>query len=430
MSEPAFVRDLAGEPERISVRRSLLDQLARRLLFSRLERLAQGRVVWSEAGEPERTFGPGGRTADGNALASRVRVHDPRAYRQIVFGGTIGAADAYTDGLWSASDLPALIRIMARQREIHSGLDRGVGRAVALVERAAHALRRNSRRGSRRNIEAHYDLGNDFFASFLDETMMYSCALFEHTGATLEEASLAKLDLVCRKLELSPGDRVIEIGTGWGGFALHAATKYGCRVVTTTISPAQRELAARRFHEAGVADRIELLDRDYRDLPALGRRFPKLVSIEMIEAVGERYLTRYLETVAALLEPGGRALIQAITVPYRLYADYRRGADFIQRRVFPGSFLPSVADLLARTARATDLELGDLEELTPHYATTLRHWRERLTARAPELRRAGTPERLLRLWEFYFSYCEGGFAERVIGDVHLLFRRPGAEVAA
>ncbi|MEO8275256.1 MAG: cyclopropane-fatty-acyl-phospholipid synthase family protein, partial [Thermoanaerobaculia bacterium] len=361
-----------------------IDRLARRALFARLSELREGEIVWREAGQPPQRFGPAGARADrhGEAnLAAEVTVHSPSAYRAIAFGGTVGAADAFTAGLWSSPDLVSLIRLLARQRELHARIDSGWAWAVSLARKVAHAARANSRSGSRRNIAAHYDLGNDFFAQILDPTLSYSCALFESPDSSLEAASLAKIDLICRKLELGRDDELLEIGTGWGALAIHAASHYGCRVTTTTISPSQFALAATRIAEVGLSDRITLLAVDYRDLPLLGRKFDKVVSVEMIEAVGERFLDAFLSTVGLMLEDDGRALVQAITVPDRLFADYRKGADFIQRRIFPGSFLPAMADLLTRAGRVTDLSLVDVEELTPHYATTLRCWRENLLAR-------------------------------------------------
>jgi cyclopropane-fatty-acyl-phospholipid synthase len=288
--------------------------------------------------------------------------------------------------------------------------------------RAWHALRPNTRRGARRNIAAHYDLGNDFFALFLSPDLMYSSALWAGEDDTLEAASTRKLDAVCRQLELRPGDRVVEIGTGWGGFALHAAREYGCHVTTTTISREQHALASARVAEAGLGDRVTLLLEDFRDLRGT---YDKLASIEMVEAIGARNLDAYFERIGGLLRPGGLALVQAITIEDHRYAQALRGVDFIRRHVFPGSFIPSVAALVAAKARAGDLALDALQDFGLSYARTLQAWRERFLAHLPQARALGFDERFLRLWEFYLAYCEGGFRERSIGVAHLRLRKPG-----
>ena len=293
-------------------------------------------------------------------------------------------------------------------------------RAANALARWAHRARANTRRGSRRNIREHYDLGNDFYALFLDDTLTYSCGVFEHPGATMREASIAKLDRICRKLELAGGQRVLEIGTGWGGFALHAAGRYGCHVTTTTISEAQRTEAGRRFAAAGLADRIHLLGVDYRDL---GGAYDRVVSIEMIEAVGGANLPAFFAKCAALLKEDGAMAVQAITMPDRDWASYLRAPDFIQRYVFPGSCVPSLGAMLAAAGR-TDLRVVDVESLGPHYAETLRRWRARFLSRLDEVRAQGRSERFLRLWDYYLSYCEAGFEERYVDDLQLVWGRP------
>jgi cyclopropane-fatty-acyl-phospholipid synthase len=287
--------------------------------------------------------------------------------------------------------------------------------------RAWHALRPNTRGGSRRNIAAHYDLGNDFFALFLSPDLMYSSALWEGDDDTLEQASTRKLEAVCRQLQLQPGDRVVEIGTGWGGFALHAARHYGCHVTTTTISREQHALATRRVAEAGLQDRVTLLREDFRDLRGT---YDKLASIEMVEAIGARNLDAYFAKIGALLHPGGRALVQAITIEDHRYAQALGSVDFIKRHVFPGSFIPSVAALVAAKARASDLALDALSDFGPSYARTLQAWRQRFLAQLPQVRAQGFDERFVRLWEYYLAYCEGGFRERSIGVAHLALRKP------
>jgi cyclopropane-fatty-acyl-phospholipid synthase len=291
------------------------------------------------------------------------------------------------------------------------------------LRKVLHWAARNTRSGSRRNIAAHYDLGNEFFALFLDPTMMYSSAVFEHPAMTLEEAQVAKLERICRRLDLRPGERVLEIGTGWGGFALHAAGRYGCQVTTTTISEEQYALARERIHEAGLQGRVTLLKQDYRDLRG---RYDKLVSIEMIEAVGHQYFGTFFARCGALLEPQGRMLLQAITIADQRYEAARKGVDFIKRYIFPGCCIPSVTALVNAASAASDLRLVHLDDIGPHYATTLRLWRENLLGNIGAVRGLGYSEAFIRMWEFYLAYCEAGFAERMLGDVHAVFAKPGA----
>jgi cyclopropane-fatty-acyl-phospholipid synthase len=406
-----------------------MERIARRLVIHDLASLSGGLLEVTEhrpGGDDMLRLGQPG--PDG--LIARLEVRDPAFWTRIVFGGSIGAAEAFVEELWTSPEPTALIRLIARNPAINNGLETGVAAWVQRTYRHWHDARDNSKEGSRTNIAAHYDLGNDFFGRFLDPTMMYSCGVFADPAATLEEAQIAKLDLICRKLGLGPDHDVVEIGTGWGGFAIHAARTTGCRVWTTTISPAQHAEAERRIRDAGLEDRITLLSSDYRDLPeTLGRgRFDRLVSIEMIEAVGEPYLDRYLQTCADLLRPDGVALIQAIVMAESQYETYRTGTDFIQRYIFPGSFLPSVIDL-RRRALATSLELVQLDDLTPHYPPTLRAWADAVTEHESELVAQGYSADFLRLWHFYLAYCEGGFMERATGDVHLLFAQPEAALS-
>lgn len=396
-----------------------LDRRLREAVRARFDGLQDGVLTLREGGREERFGRP---AADG--LVAEVRIHDPGAWTDIAVGGTVGAGEAYMDGAWDTDDLASVVRLFARNREALEGLDSGWSRLRAPVLRAAHWARRNTRRGSRRNIAGHYDLGNDLFRLMLDPTLMYSCAVFE-PGDSLEQASRRKLDRICRKLELAPGDEVVEIGTGWGGFAIHAAGEYGARVTTTTISREQHRLADERVREAGLADRVTILLHDYRDLPrVVGRRFPKAVSIEMIEAVGLRFLDRYFGVCRDLLEPGGRMVVQAITIADPLYDAYRRSVDFIQRYVFPGGALPSMGAIRRAVARAGDLAIVDLDDITEHYVTTLCRWRDNFRANLDQVRGLGYSERFVRMWEFYLGYCEGGFAERTIGDVQLTLTRP------
>jgi cyclopropane-fatty-acyl-phospholipid synthase len=325
------------------------------------------------------------------------------------------------DGDWQCDDLVSLVRLLVRNRELLDGMERGLARLSGWAQRGWRALRRNTRRGSRGNIAAHYDLGNEFFSLFLSPDLMYSAALWAGADDTLEQASARKLDAVCRKLALQPTDRVVEIGTGWGGFAIHAATHVGCHVTTATISRAQFALAKERVAMAGLSDRVRVLLCDYRNLEG---RFDKLVSIEMIEAVGAQYLDTYFAKITELLRPDGLALIQAITVEDHRYAQALRSVDFIQRHVFPGSFIPSLQAILSSKSRVSDLALIGAVDFGLSYARTLAAWRERFRAQLPAVHALGFDDRFIRLWDYYLSYCEGGFRERSIGVAHLLFSRP------
>jgi cyclopropane-fatty-acyl-phospholipid synthase len=395
-----------------------LSRIVRRRLHAQLAALRGGEIELREGGETS-VFGPRG----ASGLRAAVEVRDPAFYRRLATGGTLGAAESWLRGEWNASDLTALIRILLRDAPALGALDRGMPAWCERLLRPRQALRGNTRRGSRRNVAAHYDLGNDFFAEFLDPTLTYSAGIFERPDVTMEEASLAKYERICRKLELAPADHVLEIGTGWGGFCLHAAGRHGCRITTTTISAAQRALAAERVAAAGLADRVAVLGSDYRDLRGT---FDKVVAIEMIEAVGHAHLASWFRACGARLVPAGRALVQAIVIRDQSYANARRTVDFIKRYVFPGGCLPSVGALVDAAARASDLRLVHLEELGPHYAETLRRWRRSLLENRARILALGYPERLLRIFEFYFGYCEAGFEERHIGVAQLVFERPGS----
>ena len=392
------------------------DKFLRQRVLQRLSALGHGHLLVNDAlGSAE--FG---RAGDGPAVV--LDVLDPGFYRALAGNGSVGAGEAYMDGLWHCSDLVALVRLLVRNRDLLDGMETGSARLGGLAMKAIHLLRRNTRSGSRRNIAAHYDLGNEFFRLFLSEDLMYSSAYWTGAGDTLEAASTRKLDLICRKLALGPDDHVVEIGTGWGGFAVHAAKHYGCRVTTTTISREQHDLAAARIQQAGLGDRITLLQSDYRDLTG---QYDKLVSIEMIEAVGADFQDSYFAQIGRLLKPEGLALVQAITIEDHRYEQALASVDFIKRHVFPGCFIPSVSAMLASKTRSSDLALVGLEDFGLSYARTLQAWRERFLAQLPAVRAQGYDERFVRMWEFYLAYCEGGFRERAIGVSHLLMARPG-----
>ena len=397
---------------------SALDRFLRRRLIAQLAGMQHGRLILRD---PAGTVELGATTLAPGDLVVHVEVRDLAFYRALAGQGTVGAGDAWIDGLWRCDDPVALVRLLVRNRALLDGMESGLAYLGGFALRGWHALNRNTRAGSRRNIAAHYDLGNEFFQLFLSRDLMYSSAYWAE-GDDLEAASTRKLDLICRKLDLKPGDHVIEIGTGWGGFALHAARHYGCRVTTTTISREQHRLASERVAAAGLADRITVLLKDYRDLDG---RYDKLVSIEMIEAIGASWLDAYFAQVGKLLKPDGVALIQAITIEDHRYAQALKAVDFIKRFVFPGSFIPSINAMIAAKTRASDLALVAQEDFGDSYARTLQAWRERFLARLPEVREQGFDERFIRMWEFYLAYCEGGFRERSIGVSHLLLAKRG-----
>lgn len=393
------------------------DRWLRQAVFAQLGKLQHGCVTVMDA-EGEHPFG---QTSPEFPLCATVMIHDPNAYRRLALRGSIGGGEGYMAGEWSCADLPSLVRIFVLNQEALQGLEHGLTRLVMPLFRRLYARRDNTESGSRLNIAAHYDLGNEFYRLFLDETLMYSSAIFPTPDAGLREASIAKLERICRKLELQPDDHLLEIGSGWGGFALYAAQHYGCRVTTTTISREQYELTRERVRAAGLAERVTVLCQDYRDLRG---SFDKLASIEMIEAVGERHLQTYFRACADLLKPHGMMLLQAITVADQKYEQYRNEVDFIRHYIFPGGFLPSLTAMADTLGRATDLRIFHLEDIGAHYATTLRHWRERFLGNLERVRALGFPDTFIRMWEYYLCYCEGGFRERAIGTVQLLLTKP------
>lgn len=386
-------------------------------LESLLRELVECEITLVQEGQ-SRVFG----TPSGpDPIRLHVRVHDPEMFRRIALGGSVGVAEAYMEGQWTSDDLVGLVRIFLRNRDLLDRMETGVARIAGTLLRFWHSLRRNTAGGSKKNIAAHYDLGNPLFKLFLDDNLMYSSALYADPSESLEVASRRKLDRICQKLDLQPGDRVMEIGTGWGGFALHAAQHYGCHITTTTISAEQHDLAAQRIGAAGLADRVTLLKSDYR---ALTGKFDKLVSIEMIEAIGHQYLGTYFGKIDELLTEEGAALIQAITIEDYRYERALTDIDFIKRHIFPGSFIPSVGAMCNAVAKSSRLRLINLEDIGDSYALTLREWRKRFLARLPEVRALGYPERFVHMWDYYLAYCEGGFMERTIGDVQMLLAKP------
>ncbi|MEM7279686.1 MAG: cyclopropane-fatty-acyl-phospholipid synthase family protein [Pseudomonadota bacterium] len=411
ISSPAFLSAV--------VRPTRLEKLARKIVHSRLQALVRGELTVRE-GENVDVYGA---SAADSELRAELQVHHPSFYSDIAFGGSIGAGEAYMAGHWSSSDLCDLLRLLLINRDVLENLDSGLAALVQPARKMLHWLNRNTRDGSRKNIAAHYDLGNEFYALWLDPKMMYSSAYFDTATTSLEVAATAKLERICRKLELSGDDSVVEIGTGWGGFAIYATQNYGCHVTTTTISREQYELASERVRKAGLEDKITLLFEDYRDL---GGQYDKLVSIEMIEAVGHQFHESFFQKCCELLKPDGQMLLQAITIADQQYDRYIKGVDFIRRYIFPGGCLTSVTDMARVMTRKTDMRILHTEDIGPHYARTLQQWNERFFGRIDAVREMGYSETFVRMWEFYLCYCEAAFLERSIGTVQMLIMRPGA----
>jgi cyclopropane-fatty-acyl-phospholipid synthase len=395
--------------------RALLDSLRRRAAHAVFARIRRGSLTVVD-GTNRVTYG------EPDGVSATAVVHDGAAYGAILVGGSVGAGESYMRGEWTCDDLPSLARLFVRNLDALGALDGGSAsfRQIAR-DLVTKVTRRNTRGGSRRNIARHYDLPKELFESFLDPSLTYSSAIFESPTTALEEAQRAKNDRICKKLALTPRDHLLEIGTGWGALALHAASTYGCRVTTTTVSAEQHKVASERVHALGLSGLVEVLLSDYRDLRGT---FDKLVSVEMVEAVGHEYLDTFLRVASDRLAKDGLLLLQAITICDRYYAEHKEHVDFIKEHIFPGSSIPSVTSLIDAAARTKDLTLFHFEDITSHYARTLRAWRERLLANASAVRRLGYSEELLRMWEVYLAYCEAGFEERYLGSVQMLFAKP------
>ncbi len=385
-------------------------------MTGRLAGLRAGRL---ELRTPRGVTVLGAPSADG--LHAIVEMRDERAWQALLTGGSVGAGEAYAAGWWTSPDPYAVARLMVRNRAALESLEGGLARLAMPFLKLRHALNRNTRSGARRNIAAHYDLSNDFFAAWLDPTMAYSCGIFADQDVSLEQATIAKYERLCRRLDLRPGERLLEIGSGWGGLALHAARRFGVQVTTITISARQQAEAQARVRAAGLEDRVEVLLCDYRDLRG---RWDKAVSVEMIEAVGAEYLDSFYAALSDRLEPHGAAALQVITIADRHYAAALKRVDFIQRHIFPGSFIPSLAALAGACARSSDLTAVHFEDFGPHYARTLLAWRQRFHHAASRIGELGFDERFRRLWDFYFIYCAGGFAGRQIGLAQILYAKP------
>ncbi len=395
-----------------STRLTWVQALVRRRLLTWLASLKGGQIQFTDA-HTRATFGQ--LTAE---LRAEWHINDPQFYSYLAAQGSLGLAESYLREHWQTDDLTKFLQILCRNLDRTTGVATSLSKVFQRFQYFASRLDPNSRNGSRRHIAAHYDLSNPFFELFLDPTLMYSSAWFEKPNMSLHDASLAKLDRVCGKLQLQPTDRLLEIGTGWGGLALHAASQFGCHVTTTTISPAQFHKASERVQQAGLNDKIELLTADYRDL--IGQ-FDKLVSIEVIEAIGERHLDDFFRQCNALLRPGGRCVMQAIVMPEQRYAAYRRNIDFIQKYIFPGGFLPSISAIQSAVGRTSQFRLESIEDISPHYARTLEHWRQRFLDRVADVRALGFDDRFIRMWEYYLCYCEAAFRERSVRVVQIVW---------
>jgi cyclopropane-fatty-acyl-phospholipid synthase len=397
--------------------KSITQRLAKAMVIKQFSKLTKGQLIVNENGN---NYIFGSKNND-FPVSATINVLSNEMYSEIAAKGLNGAAEAFVKGLWSSDDLTRLIRIFVRNREAANQIEGGVAKLANGLFYLQHSLKRNNNKGSLRNISAHYDLGNDLFETFLDNTKMYSCAIFENENSSLEQASINKIERICKKLALSSNDHVLEIGTGWGGFAIFAAKNFGCKITTTTISQKQYEYTLKKVKALGLQDKISVLKKDYRDLTG---KYNKLISIEMIEAVGHHYYHDFFRKCNQLLIPDGRMLLQSIIITDYLYEEAKQFSDFIKTYIFPGSCIPSISKLCESSAKATDMRLFHLEDITPHYAKTLNHWRSHFMNNVQKIRDLGFSEEFIRLWNFYFCYCEGGFIERQIGAVQMLFTKP------
>lgn len=400
-----------------SASRSVSDKWAKKLVLKWLQHFTQGSLTVEDRGEVYH-FGQPAQDAD---IAAHIIVRHESIYRDVLFNGTVGSGEAYMRGSWETPNLTNVIRLMCRNMERLQKINRGWAKVNAMLARNLHRLRNNDKDNARLNIAAHYDLGNDFFALFLDPSMMYSSAIYPEQESSLNEAAVYKLEHICQRLQLKPTDHLLEIGTGWGGMAIYAAAHYGCRVTTTTISKEQHAHATAEVEAAGLQDKITVLLDDYRDLEG---RFDKLVSIEMIEAVGRDYYQQYFSACSRLLKDDGLMLIQAITMPDQRYQKKVKTPDFIQRYIFPGGDLPSLSAVIHHVGQFTNMQIAGIEDITLDYARTLADWRQRFFDKLATVKAMGYDDVFVRMWDFYLSYCEGGFKERSINTLQLLITKP------
>ena len=401
---------------------SWIDGYARKFAFSLFKNFKQGVITISE-GQTSQRFGEESNSLNqkSTSLSAHIHIQHASAYRALLFGGTNGAAEAYIKGTWTTPDLLSVIRLVVRNLEGVNKMDDQRPLLKRMATSLAYMLSANTHRGSRKNIAAHYDLGNEFFKLVLDSTMMYSAAIFPTAQSSLKDASTHKLNVICQKLELGKGDHLLEIGTGWGGLAIHAATHFGCKVTTTTISQKQYDYAKDRIAKLGLDDKITLLFKDYRDLKG---KFDKIVSIEMIEAVGHAFYETYFDKCNALLKDDGLMLLQAITICDQRYEQSKNSVDFIKKYIFPGGCLPSNEIIFRHVAAQTNMQVIDLHDITCHYADTLKEWRLNYEQKKREVQKLGYSDAFCRMWEFYLCYSEGGFRERGIGTAQYLLAKP------
>ncbi|MDB2703435.1 cyclopropane-fatty-acyl-phospholipid synthase family protein [Methylophilaceae bacterium] len=392
-----------------------MNHLYKKIIHQRLSQIKDAHIIIKD-GKSINKFGKPGN------LSAKINILDTVFYKNIILGGTIGASESFIRGEWSSPNLTNVIRVLARNTEAQDKLENLFTLLSQPFLKVMHKLNENSVRGSKKNISRHYDLSNDFFSLFLDKNMMYSSAIYKSRKTSLEDASTNKLDVICKKLNLKKTDHVIEIGTGWGGFAIYAAKNYGCKVTTTTISIEQYKFAKQKIKEAGLGKKIKVLLKDYRLLKG---QYDKLVSIEMIEAVGYQFYDEYFKIIGQLLKIDGEALIQSITIKDQRYSKAIQSVDFIQKYIFPGSCIPSITAIQNSLTSSTDLVINDIRDIGHHYARTLADWRKRFLKNKQEIRKLGFDDKFLRMWLFYFAYCEGGFEEKVISDIHLHITKPG-----
>lgn len=392
------------------------EKTCRSIFLSVLEKLPYGHLTVKEFDQLVGEFGN-----KNHDLHASVNILDYSIYPKLMFGGSVASGETFTDRLWETPNLTNVIRIFARNLSMLDNWERKFKWLAKPLRNIKHFANRNSTAQAKKNISAHYDLGNKLYTKFLDETMMYSAAIYPDVNSTLNEAQNYKLDAICKKLQLNEQDHLLEIGTGWGGLAIHAAKHFGCKVTTTTISEEQHAYAQQWIQEEGLEDRINLLKKDYRLLEG---KYSKLVSIEMIEAVGKQYLANFFQQCNDLLEDDGLMLLQAITIDDRRFDSYSTSVDFIQKHIFPGGFLPSQLLLNQHFKKHTNMSIADVHDIGIDYAKTLKHWFETFSSQKSALLSDGYDERFMRMWQYYLNYCEGGFLERVISTVQLVARKP------
>ena len=404
------------KPIEFSEKTQILDKVARKIILSHFKGIKEGEITIIENSE-HIVFG---QTTTNFPVKAIITVQNSKMYLDIVAKGLNGSADAFIKGWWTCDNLTNLVRIFTRNRDAANQFESGIANLAIWIMKLSHSCRRNNIKESLRNIHAHYDLGNDFFSTFLDDTRMYSCAIFSKPESSLHEASITKLDRICEKLNLSSADHLLEIGTGWGGFALHAAKNYGCRITSTTISQEQFIYAENLIKKNGLESQVTIIKKDFRELEG---QFDKLVSIEMIEAIGHRLYKKFFQKCSKLLKPDGLLVIQAITIADNLFEESKDFIDFIKQYIFPGSCIPSVSALCS-AATSSDIKLFHLEDITPHYARTLKEWRANFLKNKSRVKDLGFTNAFIRMWIFYLCYCEGGFMERQIGNVQMVFTKP------